>query len=288
MNASILSDPAKALTPNFSRTSDGAAKHCLKEYFAWKSKSSSTCRATESWANAMKTFLNIGDVESLKLKGAFFVYGNHSRTFAAWHEVKPADSGGAHLGEAQPLTTEFVKSLSQSLRTEVQPELLPGSILVWNSDLVVWWSDRCLRRMFFRKNSEAPAGLSGAEFSQPPLLWCASGQELTVRALSTNHRPNADTPLMIAPYWNVDGDTGRVCLGSMKVPELAGVAALAQWEKAFFESEFTHQTGVKRLVQGPKGYFDVWEQVRSGRRAFPSKCLVPANETLSDLIRRCS
>jgi hypothetical protein len=74
----------------------------------------------------------------------------------------------------------------------------------------------------------------------------------------------------------------------MKVPELSGVAALAQWEKAFFESEFTHQTGVKRLVQGAKGYFDVREQVRSRPRAFPPKCLVPANETLADLIRRCS
>ncbi|MFN9968576.1 MAG: PRTRC system protein B, partial [Phycisphaerae bacterium] len=87
----------------------------------------------------------------------------------------------------------------------MQPEVLPECVLVWKSDLVVWWSRRCTRRMFFRKNSEVPTGLSGAEFSQPPLLWCASGQELTVRALLTNRRPTADTPLMIAPYWNVDG-----------------------------------------------------------------------------------
>jgi PRTRC genetic system protein B len=236
----------------------------------------------------MKAFLELGGSESIALKGALLLYEGRNRAFSVWHDAKPGRNECPQIGEGHALTTDFVRSLNQGLRAEMKPEVLPDCVLVWNSDLVVWWSGRCTRRMFFRNSSEAPTGLSGAEFPQPPLLWCASGQELTVRAVFANRRPTADTPLMIAPYWNVDGDTGGVCLGSMKVPELAGVAALAQWEKAFFESEFTHQTGVKRLVQGPKGYFDVWEQVRSGPRAFPSKCLVPSNETLSDLIRRCS
>lgn len=232
--------------------------------------------------------LELETSERLLLKGALVLYEGRNRAFAVWHAAMPGVGEGAHLGEAQALTTEFVRSLSQGLRTEVQPELLPESILVWSSDLVVWRSHPTIRRMFFRSNSEAPSGLSGEQFSQPALLWCVAGQELTVRALAADRRPGADTPLMIAPYWNVDGDSGRVCLGSMRIPEQAGVAALAQWEQAFFQSEFTHQTGVKRLVRGAKGYFDVWEQVRGGRRAFPAKCLVPANETLADLIRRCA
>jgi PRTRC genetic system protein B len=236
----------------------------------------------------MKAFLELGGSENIALKGALLIYEGRGRAFGVWHDAKPGRHERPQIGEGQALTTEFVRALNQGLQREMQPEVLPESVVVWNLNLAVWWSPLCNRRMFFRNSSEAPTGLSGAEFSQPPLLWCASGQELTVRALSTNRCPTADTPLMIAPYWNVDGDTGRVCSGSMKVPELAGVAALAQWEKAFFESEFTHQTGVKRLVQGPKGYFDVWEQVRSDPRPFLSKYLVPANETLSDLIRRCS
>lgn len=236
----------------------------------------------------MKTFVDLGGSEILALKGALLIYEGRTRSFVLWHEAKPGPGEGACLGEAQALTTEFVRSLSQGLRTEVQPELLPENILVWSSDLVVWWSRRAVWRMFFRNNSEVLAGLSGEPFSQPALLWCVSGQELTVRALAADRRPGADTPLMIAPYWNVDGDSGRVCLGSMRIPELAGVAALAQWEQAFFQSEFTHQTGVKRLVRCGKGYFDVWEQIRGGRRAFPAKCLVPANETLAELIRRCA
>ena len=236
----------------------------------------------------MKSYLALCDSESMALKGALLLYEGRSRAFAVWHDAKPGVGEGAHLGEAQALTTEFVRSLSRGLRTEVQPEPLTENVLVWSSDLVVWWSRRTVRRMFFRNNSEAPEGLSGEPFSQPAILWCVSGQELTVRTLAADRRPGADTPLMIAPYWNVDGDSGRVCLGSMRIPELAGVAALAQWEQAFFQSEFTHQTGVKRLVRGAKGYFDVWEQVRGGRRAFPAKCLVPANETLAELICRCA
>jgi len=160
--------------------------------------------------------------------------------------------------------------------------------LVWSTDLVVWWSRRTAQRMFFRDGSEVPTGLSGGRFSQPALLWSVSGQELAIRALAENRRPSANTPLMIAPYWNVDGDSGRVCLGSMRVPEMTGIAALAQWEQAFFQSEFTHQTGVKRLVRNAKGYFDAWERVRDGQRAFPTRCLVPANETLAEFIRRCA
>jgi PRTRC genetic system protein B len=236
----------------------------------------------------MNALIELGGSESIVLKGALLLYEGRNRAFGVWHDVKPGRNECPQIAEGQALTTDFVRSLNRGLQREMQAEVLPEYVLVWNSDLVVWWSCRCTRRMFFRNNSEAPTGLSGAEFSQPPLIWCASGQELTVRAISTNQRPTADTPLMIAPYWNVDGEMGRVCLGSMKVPELAGVAALAHWEKAFFESEFTHQTGVKRLIQGAKGYFDVWEQVRGGPRSFPAKFLVPANETLSDLLRRCS
>jgi PRTRC genetic system protein B len=236
----------------------------------------------------MNAYLDCSGTESIALKGALLLYEGRDRAFAVWHNAKQDSNEHPHLGEAQMLTTEFLRSLNQGLQTVMQPEVLPECVLVWNSDLAVWWSRRSIHRMFFRKSSGPPADLNGAEFSQPPLLWCASGPELMVRALSANRRPTAETPLMIAPYWNVDGATGRVCLGSMKAPELTGVAALAQWEKAFFESEFTHPTGVNRLVQAANGYFDVWEQVRSGRRLFPAKHLAPANETLSDLIRRCS
>lgn len=55
--------------------------------------------------------------------------------------------------------------------------------------------------------------------------------------------------MMVAPCFNVDGDSGRACFDSMSIPEFARVAALTLWEQASFQSEFSQKTGVKLLVQ---------------------------------------
>jgi PRTRC genetic system protein B len=61
--------------------------------------------------------------------------------------------------------------------------------------------------------------------SHPALVFMVRGRELFVRALAENRRPGSDTQLMSAPYWNTDAE-GRVCLGSMRVPE-GGVRGVA-------------------------------------------------------------
>lgn len=158
----------------------------------------------------MNAFLELGDSESIALKGALLLYKGRNRAFGVWHDAMPGGNECPQIGEGEALTKEFVRALNLGLQNETQPEVLPDCVLVWNGDLAGWLSRRYARRMFFRNSGEVPTGLSGAEFSQPPLLWCASGQELTIRALSTNRRPTADTPLRIPPYWNVDGGTGRL------------------------------------------------------------------------------
>ena len=233
----------------------------------------------------MKPYVAIGGSEPLSLKGALLFYEGRGRAFVTWHEAKPSPQGGMALGEARDLTTEFIRGLAQGLGTEAPAELLPPTVLVWTGDLSVWWTPRAVRRMYFRSNSEAPLGLSGEMFSQPPLVWKVAGAELSVRALRKNQRPNADTSLMIAPYWNTDGESGVVCQGSMRAPEAAGVASLAAWEQAFFQSDFTHQTGVKKLLAAKRGYFQTLVALKGGRQRFPTESLQPAGETLADFIQ---
>jgi len=91
---------------------------------------------------------------------------------------------------------------------------------------------------------------------------------------------------MIAPYWNTDGDSGVVCQGSMRAPEAGGVASLAAWEQAFFQSEFTHQTGVKKLLAAKRGYFQTLGALKGGHQRFPTESLQPAGETLAQFIQR--
>jgi PRTRC genetic system protein B len=91
---------------------------------------------------------------------------------------------------------------------------------------------------------------------------------------------------MIAPYWNVDGESGWTCQGSMRSPDDASVRSIPVWEQAFFESEFTHHTGTRRLTTHPGGLLGLWSSLAGGRRKFPVKYLTRAKETLQEFIIR--
>jgi PRTRC genetic system protein B len=141
--------------------------------------------------------------------------------------------------------------------------------------------------MFFAPHDQELERLNGKRFPHPPLVWKVSGRDLWVRALTENKRPNATTKLMTAPYWNVDGGTGWTCQGSMQSPADNGVGAIALWERAFFQSEFTHASGVTRLTTHPGGFLDLWKSLANGRRSFPVEYLTPARQTLLEFVSEC-
>jgi PRTRC genetic system protein B len=111
------------------------------------------------------------------------------------------------------------------------------------------------------------------------------GRELFVRALREIRRPKSDTRLMNAPYWNTDAQ-GRVCLGSMRVPEEVSASSLRGWEDAYFASEFTHPTGAVRLTTHPGGFVGLWWSLAGRKRPFPVKFLADSKQTLQEFIVR--
>ena len=235
----------------------------------------------------MNAYVDIGGSEVLPLKGALLVYRGKSRGFVTWHEVRRDATGGApFLGEAQELTTDFVHHLAQGLGTAIPNEILPENILVRTAETTAWWTPATVRTMFFAAHDPEVHKLNGQRFSQPPLVWNVHGKDLWVRALSEDHRPVASTPLMIAPYWNVDGETGWTCQGSMRSPDDIGVDTTPLWEQAFYQSEFTHHTGTRRLTSHSHGFFGLWKSLAGGRRTFPVKYLAPAKETLQEFVTR--
>lgn len=234
----------------------------------------------------MKACVEIGGSEALTLKGALLLYQGRTHGFVTWHELRQSPTGGApYLGEARAITTEFVHRLAQGLGTQLAVEVLPETVVVRTAETIVWWTPRTVHTMFFRQMDRDAAKPSGKRFPQPALVWKVTGKDLWVRALAGNQRPAADTKLMSAPYWNVDGETGWTCQGSMRSPDEAGTAAISLWEKAFFQSEFTHQTGTQRLTTHPGGFFGLWREL-AGRKRFPEKYLVPANESLEEFAVR--
>ncbi|MBY0502706.1 MAG: PRTRC system protein B [Bryobacteraceae bacterium] len=220
------------------------------------------------------------------MTGAVLVYEGGSDAFAAWHPVKTKSEGGlAYLAEAEPLTTEFLRSLSAGLGAYVPPEILPANMLVRTSELMVWWTPAQHRTLFFSEQSEAGKELSGRRYPIPGLIFKVSGGRLWLRALDRNERPGGKTKLRTAPFWN-GNDAGEICLGTMRVPQTSGAETIDGWERGFFESEFTHAYGAARLTSHPGGFLALCRQLKGSRKPFPAEYLTDARETLQQFVER--
>ena len=134
--------------------------------------------------------------------------------------------------------------------------------------------------MFFGGVDEEARKLNGLVFPHPALIFKVAGKDLFVRAVATSSRPGRTKPMKTAPYWNTDI---RVCPGSMRLPDTFDVASIPQWEKAFFQSEFTHAAGAVRLTSHPEGFIGLWISL-AGRSRFPVQHLVDARETLREFV----
>lgn len=228
----------------------------------------------------------LGGPSQFELNGAILVYtGGQTQggAFAAWHDIEGDSVGAPRLGPAKPLTTSFLKELSRGLGAMTRPEILPENVLVRTPEMLVWWCPAQIRKMYFRHDDDLGA-VSGSLFPQPALLYRVSHRDLWIRALSKSVRPTAATALMVAPYYNVNTD-GAVCQGSMRSPEEASVAAMAQWEQSFFESEFTHIYGSGHFTRHPGGVAGLWMSV-AGIKTFPVNQLSSAGESLTQFIER--
>ena len=95
--------------------------------------------------------------------------------------------------------------LCSQLRGALPIEFLPSNVLLRSEDSITWWTPASIRRMFYAKEkSSEVAQLSGKRFPQPPLVFRAHKRHLEVRALLRNERPDLQTVLYRAPYWNVN------------------------------------------------------------------------------------
>lgn len=231
----------------------------------------------------MKAHLRIGDNRSFSLKQAVLLYQEGSRAFATLHEVKYRSDKAPYLCAGQSVTTSFLEVLAKGLGASMAAEVLPEHVLARTPELIAWWSRAQPRLMFFGDGNAEAKKLNGKMYPHPALVFLIRGRELFVRALAEDCRPTADTRLRNAPYWNTDS-AGRVCLGSMRVPEEVSVTSLSGWENAYFASEFTHPSGAARLTTHPDGFIGLWASV-AGRKRFPARFLADSKQTLHDILQ---
>ncbi len=229
----------------------------------------------------MQAYVNIGANQEFRLSEAVLVYrGGGDGAFASLHQVKQGENGIPYLAPGQALTTAFLRTLTRGLGAHIQAEVFPDTVLARTPDLLVWWLRPCRRVMFFGGTDQEARKLSGLVFPHPALVFKVAGRDLFVRAVATRSRPNARTPMKIAPYWNTDV---RVCAGSMRVPDSSDVASMPLWQDAFFQSEFTHAAGAVRLTSHPEGFVGLWSNL-AGRKRFPVRYLIDVGETLQEFV----
>ena len=234
----------------------------------------------------MRFSIDVGSELELKLYQTVLLYRNDhgNRFMATVHGVIQKETDGTPLlGSGQLLSTAALRELTKQLGTGCPAEFLPENVVARTPELIAWWTPATIRPMFFRDGSEL-AGISGKPFPHPALLFVVRNGVLFVRALPNNRRPDPDTRLTAAPYWNIDSN-GAVCAGTMRAPKSLTVASIPAWQQAFFQSEFTHPGGAGRLTKRKGGTAALWKSL-AGKKIFPRSTLIemePLNEYLRKL-----
>lgn len=182
----------------------------------------------------------------------------------------------------EPVTMEFVEQLARSLGSDLPREILPAHVLCRTHEVVSWWTPPMVRTLFFTmKGMEA---LDGEDFPVPALLWKLElkDRRLFVRALRGEDRPEAPTPLFVAPFLNVY-EQGLVCQGSMRRPKVAALDKLHEWEAGFFGAAGSSQLTAKATTR--KGQLPALWKSLQGKKSFPSRALLPAHQTAAAFLQ---
>jgi Prokaryotic E2 family D len=62
------------------------------------------------------------------------------------------------------------------------------------------------------------------------------------------------------------------------------VTNMLEWEEGFFNSRFTHPSGMGKLTTHSGGFMGLWTGLADKQQQFPSRYLVPARQTLLQFV----
>jgi PRTRC genetic system protein B len=193
---------------------------------------------------------------------------------------------------AHPLTQRESKALSESMQSRQENSsgflctvgLLSDRVLYVDRSgdgYAIWYTPEMRKHLIFKRD----LGISNGEANLPPLLWKASKNGLSIWALANNDRPNLETKLYQAPFFNLYSD-GRVCMGNVDIKFSFNIdldSFMSQWEKLYFGSAFSHLLQGVSPVKG--NIVQLWQQQISTENPFPQKQLKRFPKLLKDIIR---
>lgn len=236
-----------------------------------------------------------------RLQQAVLIYMSAVGAYATLHAVE-GDAMAPRLGSGRPATKEACADLARKLGAMANLSgFVPPELCYLGARSIIWWRPAGKATMFFdtRKDpagdqeQDADAakiiGKRSGSTPQPALVFAVNASKWFVYALRDSERPTPSTRLLRAPYFNVWA-SGEICEGNVRLPERLSPSALAEYERAFFDSNFTHPNvrGKERLVHLLAGSYAFWRaglDKHWGDR-FPVDALIPLDLTLQGLARR--
>lgn len=212
--------------------------------------------------------------------------GGQGRGFATVHDVQlqgevPVIQAGKLLGTAD------MASMMMEMMPGRRLAFIDQRMLALSEHEMVWWMRPSRRTMWFNTDGSDGLGQCFGEAWHPGLVFCAGECGWRVYAIKGSERPEADTPLFQAPYYNVNSE-GLICRGSADLPKSIGPDQIEAHEEVFFRSRFTHpNVHVKRkLTRARGGAGGLWKRMLDEKaKCFPESTLVQKKVTLGGLIK---
>lgn len=223
-------------------------------------------------------------------KSALVFYKTKDKNEDMYVEYFDMDAYGNPIN-AHPLTVRESQRLAKMLNIQnkkdkdfLKPKgVISNNILYIDSSengKVVWFTGAQERELFFVENLTIPNGKANI----PPLIWIANRQGLRICALKNDNRPDDNTPLFYAPFFNVY-ENGNVCMGTVDV-KIKNSASLEEftenWEHYFFNSYFSHLMNQHNPIKG--NCVNLWKDLMETNEDFPTDVLINAQVTLKKII----
>lgn len=206
------------------------------------------------------------------------------------HEVENREEG-PYIGPGRLFTEGDKRALIDVLLGTLAEEefsVLPPQVLAVGSQRVAWYVPGCVRAMYFNVNST----LFSVRVPWPTLVFRAIDGQLALAALMTSERPTGDTPLFHAPLMNLN-EAAVMCSGNTPLPQGCSIADCAGYEKAVYETNFSHVNHQRTLKVAKtktvtnEVHVRFWRALEKKKAdSFPTEALVPLNKTLGPWLSR--
>jgi len=209
----------------------------------------------------------------------------NSNYYLESRRIKKGVSGFEML-EGTPLTKKAIAEILDKIDPIKLERIycdgfLPENLLAYNNDdavpTIIWYIKSGWHNLSFIKKLNINDGL----MHLPTLIFKLQRDKLSVYAIKTK-KPKLNSKLYHAPMHNIDSN-GNVCMGNAKIFSSNEVSEMMKnWEKAFFQSKFSHLQAQGSPIKGNLNTF-IKDQINNNK-IFDNNVLKPFGKKLEDLI----